>query len=54
MILVHSFSEITLTAKGLKIAIVNIYFPAQEIHFQKDHPQSLATAIINNDRKIPI
>ena len=26
-----------------------IYFPAQEIHFQKDQPQSLATAIIDNN-----
>ena len=33
-------------------AYQTIYFPAQEIHFQKDNPQSLATAIINNDRKI--
>ena len=33
-------------------AYQTIYFPAQEIHFQQDHPQSLATAIINNDRKI--
>lgn len=35
-------------------AYQTIYFPAQEIHFQKDHPQSLATAIINNDRKITV
>ena len=33
-------------------AYQTIYFPAQEIHFQKDHPQSLATAIINNDPKL--
>ncbi len=26
-----------------------IYFPAQEIHFQRDNPVSLATGIINND-----
>ncbi len=35
-------------------AYQTIYFPAQEIHFQKDHPQSLATAIINNDPNIKI
>ena len=29
-----------------------IYFPAQEIHFQRDNPLSLATAIINNDPTI--
>ena len=33
-------------------AYQTIYFPAQEIHFQQDNPQSLATAIINNDLKI--
>lgn len=26
-----------------------IYFPAQIIHFQRDNPRSLATAIVNND-----
>ena len=35
-------------------AYQTIYFPAQEIHFQKDNPKSLATAIINNDPKITI
>ena len=29
-----------------------IYFPAQEIHFQRDNPRSLATTIINNDPQI--
>ena len=33
-------------------AYQTIYFPAQEIHFQKDNPKSLATAIINNDPNI--
>ena len=33
-------------------AYQTIYFPAQEIHFQRDHPRSLATAIINNDPQI--
>ncbi|NEO86571.1 MAG: hypothetical protein F6J87_20285 [Spirulina sp. SIO3F2] len=26
-----------------------LYFPAQHIHFERDHPQTAATAIINND-----
>ncbi len=33
-------------------AYQTIYFPAQDIHFQKDNPKSLATAIINNDPNI--
>ncbi len=33
-------------------AYQTIYFPAQEIHFQRDNPRSLATAIINNDPQI--
>ncbi len=33
-------------------AYLTIYFPAQEIHFQRDNPLSLATAIINNDPTI--
>jgi uridine kinase len=30
----------------------SIYFPAQEIHFSRDNPQSAATAIINNDLRL--
>jgi len=30
-----------------------IYFPAQEIHFQRDNPKSGATLIINNDTRLP-
>ena len=33
-------------------AYSTIYFPAQEIHFQRDNPLSLATVIINNDPRI--
>ncbi|NEQ97823.1 MAG: uridine kinase [Cyanothece sp. SIO2G6] len=29
-----------------------IYFPAQQIHFERDHPQTAATAIINNDPRL--
>ncbi len=29
-----------------------IYFPAQEIHFQRDNPQAAATSIVNNDRRL--
>ena len=29
-----------------------IYFPAQEIHFERDNPRSAATATINNDPKL--
>ena len=29
-----------------------IYFPAQEIHFQRDNPRSLASAIVNNDPRM--
>ncbi|ELS03914.1 uridine kinase [Xenococcus sp. PCC 7305] len=41
------------TAETVK-AYQTIYFPAQEIHFQQDNPQSLATIIINNDPKSKI
>lgn len=30
----------------------NIYFPAQQIHFERDAPQSKATLILNNDRRL--
>jgi uridine kinase len=30
-----------------------IYFPAQEIHFLRDHPRAAANAIINNDPRLP-
>ena len=33
-------------------AYFTIYFPAQEIHFQRDNPRSLATAIVNNDSRL--
>jgi uridine kinase len=29
-----------------------IYFPAQEIHFERDQPREAATAIINNDPRL--
>ena len=38
-----------LTPQETVKAYQTIYFPAQEIHFQKDNPRSLATVIINND-----
>ena len=31
-----------------------IYFPAQEIHFQRDNPRAAATAILNNDTQLTI
>lgn len=30
----------------------NIYFPAQQIHFERDAPQSNATLILNNDPRL--
>jgi uridine kinase len=33
-------------------AFHRIYFPAQEIHFERDDPRGAATAIINNDPKL--
>ena len=38
-----------LTPQETVKAYQTIYFPAQEIHFHKDNPRSLATVIINND-----
>jgi uridine kinase len=29
-----------------------IYFPAQEIHFQRDDPKTAATLVINNDPRL--
>src|SRR5262249_17229368 len=29
-----------------------IYFPAQEIHFERDHPRAAATASMNNDPRL--
>ena len=29
-----------------------IYFPAQEIHLERDHPRAAATAVINNDSRL--
>ena len=33
-------------------AFRTIYFPAQEIHFQRDDPKAAATLIINNDARL--
>ena len=30
----------------------NIYIPAQEIHFQRDNPNGVATLIVNNDARL--
>jgi uridine kinase len=30
-----------------------IYFPAQEIHFARDNPRQSATAVVNNDPRLP-
>ncbi len=30
------------------------YFPAQEIHFQRDNPRAKATLIVNNDAQLPM
>ena len=35
-------------------AYTGIYFPAQEIHFERDNPRAVATAIINNDARLGI
>lgn len=29
-----------------------IYFPAQELHFQRDNPKATATLIVNNDHRL--
>jgi uridine kinase len=29
-----------------------IYFPAQDVHFQRDRPKSAATVIVNNDARL--
>ncbi|MBF0234742.1 MAG: uridine kinase [Desulfamplus sp.] len=31
-----------------------IYFPAQEIHFQRDDPKATATLIVNNDERLDL
>jgi uridine kinase len=33
-------------------AYETIYFPAQEIHFRRDDPRSVATAIVSNDARL--
>jgi uridine kinase len=38
-----------LTPEATVEAYRNIYFPAQEIHFQRDDPRSAATLVVNND-----
>jgi uridine kinase len=30
-----------------------IYFPAQKIHFARDNPRRAATAVVNNDPRLP-
>lgn len=35
-------------------AYQTLYFPAQEIHFERDQPQTAATAIVNNDSRLKI
>ena len=42
-------SQEGLTPEATAEAYRNIYFPAQEIHFQRDDPRSAATLIVNND-----
>jgi uridine kinase len=33
-------------------AYQSIYFPAQKMHFERDHPQAAATMIVGNDPKL--
>jgi uridine kinase len=40
-----------LTPKATAQAYRTIYFPAQEIHFQRDDPRSAATLIVKNDTR---
>lgn len=42
-----------LAAEATIKAYRNIYFPAQEIHFERDHPREAASVIINNDPRLP-
>ena len=41
-----------LTREGTARAYRTTYFPAQEIHFQRDDPKTEATLIINNDLRL--
>ena len=41
-----------LTSEETIRAFRTIYFPAQEIHFQRDDPKAAATLIINNDARL--
>jgi uridine kinase len=41
-----------LPPEGTIRAYRTIYFPAQEIHFQRDNPQAAATMIVNNDERL--
>jgi len=34
-------------------AYQTIYFPAQRLHFVRDHPQAMADMIITNDPRLP-
>jgi hypothetical protein len=38
---------------AFSLATVAIYFPAQEIHFQRYQPRVAANTIINNDPRLP-
>lgn len=41
-----------LSAEATVSAYRTIYFPAQEIHFHRDHPRAAATMIIDNDPRL--
>ena len=41
-----------LPAEDTVRAYHTIYFPAQEIHFQRDNPKTAATLIVNNDARL--
>ena len=47
-----SRAQEALTPEETIRAYRNIYFPAQEIHLQRDDPKSKATLIINNDARL--
>ena len=43
-----------LSAEKTAQAFGSIYFPAQEIHFQRDEPQRAATAVVINDPRLAL
>ena len=47
-----SLSQVRLTPEETIRAFRTIYFPAQEIHFQRDDPKAGATLIVNNDERL--